>query len=75
MDFNRCFGKKTTNIIMKCNMNKNSVPVLIFYFSADSPYILALIHIYSINTGIIKIKFAETKTDVMYNILVLILKS
>lgn len=49
MDFNRCFGKKTTNIIMKCNMNKNSVPVLICYFSADSPYILALIHIYSIN--------------------------
>lgn len=75
MDFNRCFGKKTTNIIMKCNMNKNSVPVLICYFSADSPYILALIHIYSINTGIIKIKFAENKTDVMYNILVLVLKS
>lgn len=49
MDFNRCFGKKIINIIMKCNMNKNSVLVFICYFLVDFLYILVFIYIYLIN--------------------------
>lgn len=49
MDFNRCFGKKIINIIMKCNMNKNSVSVFICYFLVDFLYILVFIYIYLIN--------------------------